>query len=189
MIRRVQTRCRGRGTRHDGRRNWPRKLAAPKRPYLPAIIVCGHAFHLAYRKATTMTLELKWLIYTAVLAGSLWIPFIVGVNATDFPGKAQLFVRPPDAGQLKPWVHRSLRAHQNLLEQFVPFAIIVLVGAVTHVSTPETVACSITFFWLRVAHAVGMISGWARLPLRPMIYVAGWIVTLVFAWQVLSKAA
>jgi hypothetical protein len=31
-----------------------------------------------------------------------------------------------------------------------------------------------------------MISGLARLPLRPMIYVAAWIVTVVFAWQVLS---
>jgi MAPEG family len=76
-----------------------------------------------------MTVELKWLIYTALLAGSLWIPFIVGVNTTDFPGKAQLFIRPPDHGQLKPWVHRSLRAHRNMLEPFVPFAIIVLVGA------------------------------------------------------------
>jgi uncharacterized MAPEG superfamily protein len=135
-----------------------------------------------------MTVELKWLIYTALLAGSLWIPFIVGVNTTDFPGKAQQFIRPPDSGQMKPWVHRSLRAHQNLLEQLVPFAIIVLVGAITHVSTPVTVACSITFFWLRVAHAIGMISGLARLPLRPMIYLAAWVVMLVFAWQVLSKA-
>ena len=43
--------------------------------------------------------------------------------------------------------------------------------------------------WLRVAHAIGMTSGIARLPVRSMIYVAAWIVTLVFAWQVLSKAA
>ena len=136
-----------------------------------------------------MTPELKWLMYTALLAGSLWIPFIVGVNVTDFTGKAQLFVRPPDASQMKPWVHRSLRAHQNLLEQLLPFAIIVLAGAVSRVSTSTTVACSITFFWLRVVHAIGMISGLARLPLRPMIYFAGWIVMLVFAWQVISKTA
>ena len=90
-----------------------------------------------------MTVELKWLIYTALLAGSLWIPFIVGVNMTDFQGKDQLFVRPPDPSQMNPWVHRSLRAHQNLLEQLVPFAIIVLAGAVAHVSTPVTVANSV----------------------------------------------
>jgi uncharacterized MAPEG superfamily protein len=136
-----------------------------------------------------VTLELKWLLYTALLAGSLWIPFIVGVNVTDFAKKEQLFIRPPDASQMKPWVHRSLRAHQNLLEQLLPFAIVVLVGAISHVSTSITVACSITFFWLRVAHAVGMISGFARLPLRPMIYVAGWIVMLVFTWQVMLKTA
>lgn len=136
-----------------------------------------------------MTTELKWLIYTALLAASLWIPFIVGVNTSGFPGKEQLFVRPPDPTQMRPWVHRSLRAHQNLLEQLLPFAIVVLAGAVSRVSTPMTVACAITFFWLRIAHAIGMISGLARFPLRPMIYVAGWITTLIFAWQVIVKAA
>ena len=135
-----------------------------------------------------MTPELRWLMYTALLAGSLWIPFIIGVNITDFPGKEQLFARPPDHGQMKPWVHRSLRAHQNLLEQLLPFAIVVLAGAVSRVSTSTTVACSITFFWLRVVHAIGMISGLARLPLRPMIYFAGWIAMLIFAWQVLKAA-
>jgi uncharacterized MAPEG superfamily protein len=132
-----------------------------------------------------MTVELRWLTYTALLVGSLWIPFVVGVNTTTFPGKAQQFIRPPDQAQMKPWVHRSFRAHQNLLEQFVPFAVVVLVAAIAHVSTQTTVACSIIFFWLRVAHAIGMISGITRFPLRPMIYVAGWIVMLVFAWQVL----
>lgn len=133
-----------------------------------------------------MTTELTWLTYTALLAASLWIPFIVGVNVTDFEGKSQQFVRPPDHSKMAPWVHRSLRAHQNLLEQFVPFATIVLIGAIVRVSTPITVACAITFFWLRVAHAAGMISGLARLPLRPMIYFSGWIVTLIYALQVLS---
>ncbi|HTC43504.1 MAG TPA: MAPEG family protein [Steroidobacteraceae bacterium] len=136
-----------------------------------------------------MTAELKWLVYTALLAGSLWIPYIIGVNITDFAGKRQQFVRPPDPSQMKPWVHRSLRAHQNLLEQLLPFSIVVLAGAVSRVSTSITIACSITFFWLRVAHAVGMISGLARLPLRPLIYFVGWIVMLIFAWQVLRNAA
>jgi hypothetical protein len=40
-----------------------------------------------------------------------------------------------------------------------------------------------------VAHAVGMISGLARLPLRPLLYFSGWLVMLAFAWQVLMKAA
>jgi uncharacterized MAPEG superfamily protein len=136
-----------------------------------------------------MTTELRWLVYTALLAGSLWIPFIIGVNTTNFPGKDQLFIRPPDHSTMPPWVHRSLRAHQNLLEQLLPFSVIVLIGAIAGVSTPVTVTCSIIFFWLRVAHAIGMISGLARLPLRPMLYLSGWIVMLVFASQVLTNAA
>ncbi|HEY6454997.1 MAG TPA: MAPEG family protein [Steroidobacteraceae bacterium] len=136
-----------------------------------------------------MTPELKWLTYTALLVGSLWIPYVIGVNTTDFPGKSQQFTRPPDHSQMKLWVHRSFRAQQNVLEQFVPFAAIVLVAAVSHVSTPVTVGCCIAFFWVRVAHAIGMISGLARFPLRPMIYFAGWLVMLLLAWQVLSRAA
>jgi uncharacterized MAPEG superfamily protein len=135
-----------------------------------------------------MTTELTWLICTAVLAASLWIPYIVGINITEFEGKNTIFVRPPDNSKMEPWVHRSHRAHLNLLEQLLPFAIIVLIGAIAKVSTPVTVWCSIAFFWLRVAHAIGMIAGLARSPIRPLIYVAGWIATLVFAWQVLRYA-
>jgi uncharacterized MAPEG superfamily protein len=133
-----------------------------------------------------MTVELKWLCYSALLAGSLWVPFIIGVNLTDFEGKRDQFVRPPDHAKMRPWVHRSLRAHQNMLEQFLPFSVIVLIGAVSGVSTPVTMWCAVIFFWLRIAHAIGMISGIARLPIRPMIYFSGWIVTLLYAWQILS---
>lgn len=136
-----------------------------------------------------MPAELKWLCYSALLAGSLWIPFIIGANLTEFEGKHDQFLRPPDHSKMKQWVHRSLRAHQNMLEQFLPFSVIVLIGANAGVSTPITIWCAVIFFWLRVAHAIGMISGAARFPVRPMIYFAGWIVTLIYAWQVLSYNA
>lgn len=90
-----------------------------------------------------MTTELTWLVYTAILAASLWIPYIVGVNVTEFEGKSALFVRPPDNSKMKPWVHRSFRAHLNLLEQVVPFALIVLVAAIAKVSTPVTIGAAI----------------------------------------------
>ncbi|MDR5728497.1 MAG: MAPEG family protein [Terriglobia bacterium] len=135
-----------------------------------------------------MTTELTWLVYTAILAASLWIPYIVGVNVTDFEGKDGLFARPPDMSKMAPWVHRSYRAHLNLLEQLLPFSLIVIAGALAKISTPITVWCAILFFWLRALHAIGMITGLAKFPIRPLLYVAGWIVTLVFASQILSKA-
>ncbi len=135
-----------------------------------------------------MTPELTWLMVTALFAGSLWIPYIVGINVTEFEGKREIFVRPPDNKTMTAWVHRSMRAHQNLLEQLLPFAIVVLIGATLKVSTPVTVWCAIAFFWLRVAHAVVMLSGVSRPPLRPMIYSAAWIVMFVMAWQIFAHA-
>jgi uncharacterized MAPEG superfamily protein len=135
-----------------------------------------------------MTTELAWLMLTAILAASLWIPYIIGINVSTFQGKETIFERPPDLSKMPAWVQRSYRAHLNLLEQFVPFAVIVLIAHMSAVSTPVTRWCVVLFFWLRVAHSIGMISGVARLPLRPMIYVAGWFVTLTLAWSVWAHA-
>jgi uncharacterized MAPEG superfamily protein len=136
-----------------------------------------------------MTTELFWLLLTAILATSLWIPYVIGQNTTVAEGPIEdSFVRPPDPRRMPPWVHRSMRAHLNLLEQFLPFAAIVIVAHLAKVSTPVTVWCTIIFFWLRAAHAVGMITGSARMPLRPMLFTAGWIVTMILAWQVLVHA-
>jgi uncharacterized MAPEG superfamily protein len=98
-------------------------------------------------------------------------------------------VRPPDPSKMKPCVHRSLRAHQNLLEQLLPFSVVVLVGAIAHVSTPVTQLCPMIFFFLRVAHAIGYVSGLARAPVRPLLYLGGWTLMLVHAWQVLAHAS
>lgn len=132
-----------------------------------------------------MTVELAYLLATAVLAASLWIPFIVGVNSIpdkDFSD----FTRPPDHTAMPAWVHRAFRAHLNMIEQFVPFAAIVLVGHMLGVSTSITAIAAGAFFWLRVAHAVGMISGLAVFPIRPIIFTAGWVAILVYAWQVFA---
>lgn len=136
-----------------------------------------------------MTIELFWLTLTAVLAASLWIPFIAGVNTLPaIEGAPDSFVVPPDPLKLPPWIARSYRAHQNLLEQLMPFAVIVLIGHAAGVSNQITELCAIGFFWLRVAHAVGMITAKARLPVRPLIFTAGWLVTMTYAWQVLDNA-
>lgn len=131
-----------------------------------------------------MSIELTYLTLTALLAASLWIPYIIGVNKYQVAGDN--FVRPADLSKYPEWVHRAHRAHLNLLEQALPFAIIVLIAHLQGVSTTITAIAVTVFFWLRVAHAVGMISGLAKLPVRPMIYVAGWLCILALGWQVLT---
>ena len=108
--------------------------------------------------------ELWWTTWTAILAGSLWIPFIVGVNtapAGNGHDRAD-FARPADPARERPWVHRAHRAHLNLLEQFLPMAALVL-----------------------IAHAAGMIARLARFPARPVIFTAGWACVMAMGAAIL----
>lgn len=133
-----------------------------------------------------MPSELFWLSLTAVLAASLWIPFVVGVNTTPGPyDEGDPFRVPPDPLKAVPWVARSYRAHQNLLEQLMPFAVIVLTGHQLGISNEITAWSAFLFFCLRLVHGVGMIAAWTRQRTRPLIFTAGWLVTIVYAWQVI----
>jgi uncharacterized membrane protein YecN with MAPEG domain len=88
---------------------------------------------------------------------------------------------------MKPWVHRAYRAHLNLLEQAFPFALLVLIIDRMDGFTALTHWTAITFLWLRVLHAAGMISGFAKMPLRPILFTAGWLCCLIMAYAVFSS--
>ncbi len=133
--------------------------------------------------------ELGILTLLTILAASMWLPYIIGVNTEPAQnGASDPFIRPPSQADMRPWVHRAHRAHLNLLEQFLPFAVIILIldridgfNSITHWT-------AIMFFAARIAHAVGMISGFAKFPLRPTIFVIGWLCILVLAWQVMMPS-
>ncbi len=132
--------------------------------------------------------ELGILTCLSLFAASLWIPYIVGVNtapAGSLPADApDGFIRPPNPALHRPWVHRAFRAHLNLLEQFLPFAVIVLIlDRVGGFNTLTYWSC-IAFFWLRVAHAIGYIMAWAKFPVRPIIFTLGWVCILILGSQI-----
>lgn len=131
-----------------------------------------------------MTTELTYLVATMMLTASMWIPFIVGVNSIPATGPVD-FTRPPDLQDLPAWVHRAHRAHLNLLETAMPFAALVLLAHVLEVSTGVTLWATVAFFWLRVIHAVGMVTGLAVFPLRPIIFSASWLCTIAIGVQLL----
>ncbi|MBM7068666.1 hypothetical protein [Actibacterium sp. 188UL27-1] len=58
-----------------------------------------------------MTTELLYLTLSAILAASLRVPFIAGVNAED--QDLTDFTRPPALTDMRPRVHRAFRAHQS----------------------------------------------------------------------------
>lgn len=129
--------------------------------------------------------ELGVLTCLTILAATLWIPYIVGVNTEPArEGADDPFIRPPSQADMRPWVHRAWRAHLNLLEQFLPFATVVLILDRMDAFNAITYWTCVTFFWLRVAHAIGMMTGIARFPARPIIFVGGYVCILILASQV-----
>jgi uncharacterized MAPEG superfamily protein len=134
--------------------------------------------------------ELGVLTCLMILAASLWIPYVVGVNTVpegSLPADApDGFVRVANLSLHRPWVQRAHRAHLNLLEQAMPFAVLVLLVDRMDGFTALTYWTAIAFFWLRIAHAVGYISGRATVPLRPMIFLGGWICCLIMAYSVFA---
>ena len=132
-----------------------------------------------------MPTELWILGVLAVLAATMWLPFIIGVNSaasdTIPPNGPDGFTLPGDFRLQRPWVQRAYRAHLNLLEQAIPFAILVLlVDRVDGLSTLTLWACA-AFLLLRIAHAVGYITGWAGFPARLIIFTGGWVCCVLMA--------
>lgn len=132
-----------------------------------------------------MTTEITYLTLTSLLLASLWIPYIIGVNM-HATAETTDFTQPPDKSVLPKWVRRADRAHINLVEQYAPYAILILILHSLDVSNSWTAGAAAAFFFLRIAHAVGMITAMTRFPLRPIIFTAAWLCIIVLGWQVLT---
>ena len=132
---------------------------------------------------TSLPIEMVVLVCLTLFAASLWIPYVVGVNIHLGEGMNP-FQRPPGLDGMPDWVARANRAHLNLLEQGLPFAILTLVLHALDGFTALTAGTAIAFLGLRIAHAVGMITGIAQMPARPIIFTAGWVCILILGYAV-----
>jgi uncharacterized MAPEG superfamily protein len=134
-----------------------------------------------------MTTELWYLFLTSVLLTVLWIPYIFGSVKT--------------AGLLTPeeyrigrhvdfpfWVKRADRAHVNLVEQFGPFAALVVIAHLLNVHNAVTAWCAAIFFWARIVHAIVYISGFGRFMARTVIFTIAFLALLVYAWEIFVNA-
>lgn len=132
------------------------------------------------------SIEMCYLLATAILTGVLWIPYVIGLVKTRGFIKPQDYVTAPD-GPLPDWVNRANRAHINAVENLAPFAVIVLVAAQLDYSTQTTVLLATTFFWLRLAHAVIHISGFSRLMARTVVFSVANIAMIVYGALVIMQ--
>ena len=99
-----------------------------------------------------MKSELFYLLLTAILTGLLWIPVVIGyVTSRGVADRRELQGRADVAAAA--WVNRANRAHENAVENFAPFAAVVLVAPGRRHLDAATVACAAVYFYARLAHA------------------------------------
>jgi len=130
-----------------------------------------------------MSTDLKYLAFTAVLTASLWIPYIACQVITNGNLTPQNYLDPTPR-PVPLWGQRANRAHINAVESFAPFAALVIVLHLTGKASGMTAFWAISFFWLRVAHAIVYILG---IPyLRTLIYTLGYVAVIGLFWELLK---
>ena len=127
-----------------------------------------------------MTHELIYLLLTAILTTLLWIPVVIGYVSSRGPLTPAVYKVAPTS-PLPDWVQRANRAHMNAVENFAPFAAVVLIAHVTAFHTTTTVACAAVYFFARVVHAVIHISGFGHFKARTLVFAIGWIAFMTYA--------
>ena len=119
-----------------------------------------------------MSTELKYLAFTALLAASLWIPYVVAQVMTNG------FLTPPNYVDPTPrplpdWGKRADRTYMNAVETFAPFAALVVLIQLTSKADAMTAFWATSYFWIRVAHAILFLAG---IPyIRTLVFVLGYV--------------
>ena len=129
-----------------------------------------------------MTPEIYYLIWSAALTLALAIIAVTGAQLQV--GLPTLAGNREGLPEMTGWAGRAERAHRNMLENLVLFAILAFAAKAAGVSNAMTLLGAQLFFWGRVAHAVLYIAGipWAR--------TAAWGVSIVglilIFWQLVA---
>ncbi|MGF6775153.1 MAPEG family protein [Paraburkholderia sp. GAS334] len=130
-----------------------------------------------------LTPELHVLALIATATVLMWIPYMFARILTR--GPAQTLANPDPAFRPDPaWAERARRAHANAVENLAVFAPLVVIAALTGVSTPATIVACNVYLGARLVHYVVYAAG---IPVvRTLAFVVGAGATLVIAAAVLS---
>jgi uncharacterized MAPEG superfamily protein len=130
-----------------------------------------------------MTSDLLWLGCTAMLTAALWIPYVICQVMTN-GALAPADYRDPTPRPVPLWGQRAHRAYLNAVECFAPFAALVIVAHVSGKASAMTAFWAMSFFWIRLAHAV---LYWAAVPyLRTAAFTLGFICVAGLFWEVVT---
>ncbi|MGA2795299.1 MAG: MAPEG family protein [Roseiarcus sp.] len=130
-----------------------------------------------------MTTDLTYLALTAILTAALWIPYIAAQVITNGLLEPANYVDPAPR-PVPLWGKRANRAHLNAVESFAPFAALVIIAHVAGKADAMTAFWAMSFFWLRLAHAVVY---WLAIPyLRTLLFTLGFVAVVGIFWEVIK---
>ncbi len=118
-----------------------------------------------------MSVDLKLLLWSVALTVIQMVVAVIGAQAQV--GLPPLVGNRDNVPAMTGFAGRAQRAHRNMLESLVLFAILVLVAQVTGKANATTALGAQLFFWARIAYAV---IYWIGLP---WVRTAAWAVSLV----------
>ncbi len=109
-----------------------------------------------------MAIELQLLVWSAILA--LVQMLIAAMGAQQQVGLPVLAGNRDNMPPLAGWASRAARAHLNMLESLVVFAVFVLVAQAAGRLNDTTALGASLFFWGRLAYAIIYVIGvpWLR---------------------------
>jgi uncharacterized MAPEG superfamily protein len=118
-----------------------------------------------------MTPELMYLVWSAALTVVLVVIAVAGATAeVGLPKLAGN--RDGGLPEMSGWAGRAARAHRNMLESLVLFAVLVIAAHLAGIHNGMTLLGAQLFFWGRVAHAAIYIAG------IPWLRTAAWAVSI-----------
>lgn len=132
------------------------------------------------------TTELYWLVLTAAMTGTFWIPYIVN-RLRELGPPSMSFYPPADPPPRAPWAARALKAHMNAVENLAIFAPLALAVYLAGSGTRLTAIACIVYFFARLAHyAIGIFG--LPIPLRTLAFLAGFACQMSLAANLISAA-
>lgn len=109
-----------------------------------------------------MTIELRLLVWSALLAvAQMLVALLLAIGQI---GLMPLVGNREKMPALEGWAGRAQRAHRNMLESLIVFAILVLTAQLAGKTSAATAFGAQLFFWSRLAYAPVYVIGipWLR---------------------------
>ena len=118
-----------------------------------------------------MSMDLKYLLFSVLL--TFVQVLIAAASANQAVGLNTLAGNREGMAELTGFAGRARRAHLNMIENMVLFAVLVLIAAVAGKANATTAMGALIFFWARLIYAVIYLIG------IPWLRTLAWAVSVI----------